>query len=97
MPGGPFGDASPGWNQVNAIDRSATRGEALRCGFNQGIHLGSIKGGIGSIQFKIGFHYQDCLHPIFIYFNRRPEAFDIGILNRHDVHSLLLAKHTRGT
>jgi hypothetical protein len=53
--GGLFGIASPDWNQVNAIDRSATRGETLRCGFNQGIHLGSIKGGMSSIQFKIGF------------------------------------------
>src|SRR5258706_11621248 len=29
-----------------------------------------------------------------VYFNRRPDAFDIGILNRHGVHSLVSAKHT---
>jgi hypothetical protein len=34
VPGGLFGSASPDWNQGNAIDRSATRGETLRCGFN---------------------------------------------------------------
>ena len=41
---------------MNAIDCPASRGETLRCGFNQGIHLGSIKSGSG-IQFKIGFHH----------------------------------------
>jgi hypothetical protein len=56
---------------VNAIERPATRGETLRCGFNQGIHLGSIKSGMSSIQFKIGFHYQDCYSTLFVYFNRR--------------------------
>jgi|GEM_PF-2752364 hypothetical protein len=68
---------------MNPINRSATRSKTLHCGINQGINLGNIKSGIGGIQFKIGFHYQDCLHTIFVYFNRRPDAFGIGILNRH--------------
>ena len=42
---------------MNAIERPARRGETLRCGFNQGIHLGSIKSRMSSIHFKIGFHY----------------------------------------
>jgi len=82
---------------VNAIERPATRGETLRCGFNQGIHLGSIKSGMSSIQLKIGFHYQDCYSTLFVYFNRRPDAFDIGTLDRHSVHSLLSAKHATVT
>jgi len=81
---------------MNSINRSATRSKTIHCGINQGINLGNIKRGIGSIQFKIGFHYQDRLHTIFVYFNRRPDAFDIGILNRHGVHSLLCTKHTTG-
>ena len=81
---------------MNAINRSATRSKTLHCGLNQGINLGDIKSWIGSIQFKIGFHHQDCLHTIFVYFNRRPDAFGIGIINRHGVHSLLSAKHTTG-
>src|ERR1700682_366467 len=79
---------------MNAVNRSATRSKTLHCGLNQGINLGDIKSWIGSIQFKIGFHHQDCLHTIFVYFNRRPDAFDIEILNRHGVPSLLSAKHT---
>src|ERR1700724_1939070 len=79
---------------MNPINRSATRSKALHGGLNQGIDLGDIKSRIGSIQFKIGFHHQDCLHTILVYFNRRPDAFDIGILNRHGVHSLLSAEHT---
>jgi hypothetical protein len=52
---------------------------------------------MSSIQFKIGFHYQDCLHTLFIYFNRRPDAFDIGTIDPHGVRSLLSARHTTGT
>jgi hypothetical protein len=79
---------------MNAIDRSATRSETLHRGINQGIDLGNIKGRMGSIQFKIGFHHQDCLHTILVYFKRRPDVFDIGIFNRHGVHSPLSARHT---
>ena len=82
---------------MNAIERPATRGETFRCGFNQGINLGSIKSGMSSIQFKIGCHYQDCFSTLFVYFNRRPHAFDIGTLDRHSVRSLLSAKHTTVT
>src|SRR6516164_7998645 len=52
---------------------------------------------MSSIQFKIGCHYQDCFSPLFVYFNRRPDAFDIGTLDRHSVRSLLSAKHTTVT
>ena len=82
---------------MNAIDRPATRGETFRCGFNQGIHLGSIKSGMSSIQFKIGFHYQDCYSTLIVYFNRRPDAFDIGTLDRHSVYPPLSAEHTTVT
>jgi hypothetical protein len=79
---------------MNAVDGSATPSKTLRCGINQGINLGNIKSRIGSVQLKIGFHDQDCLHTILVYFNRRPDTFDIGIINRHGVHSLLCAKHS---
>ena len=49
-------------NQVNAIYRPAAGCETLCCGFNQGIYLGGIETGTTSIQFKIGFHDQDCFH-----------------------------------
>src|ERR1700751_4568230 len=52
---------------------------------------------MSSIQFKIGFHYEDCLSTLFVYFNRRPDAFDIGTLDRHSVHSLFSANHTTVT
>ena len=76
---------------MNAINCSATRRKTLHCGINQGINLDNVKSGISSIQFEIGFHHQHCLHTIFVYFNRRPDVFDIGILNRHGVNSLLSA------
>ena len=48
---------------MNTIERPAARGETLRCGFNQGIYLGSVKSRMSSIQFKIGFHDQDLSVP----------------------------------
>src|SRR6516164_10055258 len=75
-------------NQMNAIDCSATRGKTFRRGINQGINLGDIKIGIGGIQFKIGFHHQHRLDTVLVYFNGRPDTFDIGVLNRHGVYSL---------
>src|SRR5215208_7690557 len=94
--GGLGTSSSPDWNQVNAIYRPAARCETLRCRFNQGIYLGSIKSGMSSVQFKIGFHHQDCLRTLFVYFNRRPDAFDIGTLDGHGIHSLLSAQHNTG-
>src|SRR5215208_860378 len=51
--GGLGTSSSPDWNQVNAIYCPAARCETLRCRFNQGIYLGSIKSGMSSVQFKI--------------------------------------------
>ena len=73
---------------MNAINCSATRSKTFHRGINQGIDLGGIESGIGGIQFKIGFHHQHCLDTVLVYFNGRPDTFDIGVLNRHGVHSL---------
>lgn len=84
---------------MDAINRSATRRKTLHCGVNQSINLERIKAGIASIQFKIGFHHQDCFHPIFVDFNRRPDVFDVGVVNGHGAHSLLQlsAEHIKPT
>src|SRR3954447_25263926 len=74
---------------MDAINRSATRRKTLHCRINQGIHLDSIETGFASIQFKISFHDQDCFHTLFVYFDCRPDVFDIGIVNRHGVHSCI--------
>jgi hypothetical protein len=84
----------PDWNQVNAIYRPAAGCETLCRGFNQGIYLGGIETGTTSIQFKIGFHHQDCFNTLFVYFNRRPDGFDVGTLDGHNIHSLFSVKHS---